>query len=258
MPRVREAPFSPKTRRLVYDGAMSEAKRPPRRIGILGGMGPAAAIDLQAKVLAATPAAEDREHLPVVAWNVPQVPDRVAAVLGRGPSPLPAMIEGARALEAAGCEAFAVACNTAHYWAAELAGSVRIPLLHIADCAVEALARRPVPPMRVGLLATRGTLAAAFYGERLARRGFEWIVPTDDEQDRLVAGAIARVKAGDAAGARAPFEAAAGALAGRGADVILLACTELPIAAEGARCPVPLLDASRALAEALVDFSLRR
>jgi aspartate racemase len=221
-------------------------------------MGPAAAIDLQAKVLAATPAAHDREHLPVVVWNVPQVPDRVAAVLGAGPSPLPAMIEGARALEAAGCEAFAVACNTAHHWAGELAASVRIPLLHIADAAVEALARRPVPPMRVGILATRGTLAAAFYGERLARRGFDWIVPSGEEQRTLVDEAIARVKAGDRAGARAPFEAAAGALAARGAEAILLACTELPLAAEGAACPVPLLDASRALAEALVDFSLRR
>jgi aspartate racemase len=110
----------------------------------------------------------------------------------------------------------------------------------------------------VGILATRGTLAAAFYGERLARRGFQWIAPTGDEQDRLVDTAIARVKAGDAAGARAPFEAAARALADRGADLILLACTELPIAAEGAACPVPVLDASRALAEALVDFSLRR
>jgi aspartate racemase len=230
----------------------------PRRIGILGGMGPAAAIDLQAKVLAATPAAHDREHLPVVVWNVPQVPDRVAAVLGAGPSPLPAMIEGARALEAAGCEAFAVACNTAHHWAGELAASVRIPLLHIADAAVGALARRPVPPLRVGLLATRGTLAAAFYGERLARHGFDWIAPSDEEQRTLVDEAIARVKAGDRAGARAPFEAAAGALAARGAEAILLACTELPLAAEGAACPVPLLDASRALAEALVDFSLRR
>ena len=182
---------------------MSPAEPAPRRIGILGGMGPAAAIDLQAKVLAATPAATDREHLPVVVWNVPQVPDRVAAVLGTGPSPLPAMIEGARALEAAGCEAFAVACNTAHHWAGELAASVGIPLLHIADAAVDALARRPVPPMRVGLLATRGTLAAAFYGERLARHGFDWIVPTDEEQDRFVAEAIARVKAGDTAGALA-------------------------------------------------------
>jgi aspartate racemase len=237
---------------------MSDRKAAPRRIGILGGMGPAAAIDLQAKVLAATPAGEDREHLPVVVWNVPQVPDRVAAVLGSGPSPLPAMIEGARALEAAGCEAFAVACNTAHHWAAELAAAVRIPLVHIADAAVEALAKRPARPMRVGLLATRGTLAAAFYGERLARRGFEWLVPTEEQQRDLVDEAIARVKAGDAAGARAPLEAAVRALGARGAEVVLLACTELPIAAEGAAPAVPLLDASRALAEALVDFSLRR
>ncbi len=63
------------------------------------------------------------------------------------------------------------------------------------------------------------------------------------------------MKAGDAAGARAPFEAAARALAARGAEVILLACTELPLAAEGARSPVPVLDASRALAEAIVAFA---
>jgi aspartate racemase len=228
-----------------------------RRIGILGGMGPAAAIDLQAKILAATPAERDAEHVPVVVWNVPQVPDRVAAVLGEGPSPLPAMIEGARALEASGCEAIVVACNTAHHWAGELAASVQVPVLHIADAAMAAMQRIPRQPMRVGLLATRGTLAAAFYGDRLARRGFEWLAPTPEEQERFVDHAIARVKAGDAAGARAPFEAAARALADRGAEVILLACTELPLAAEGAQCPVPVLDASRALAEAVVDFSLR-
>lgn len=237
---------------------MSRDPLRPRRLGILGGMGPAAAIDLQAKILAATPAAADGDHLPVVVWNVPQVPDRVAAVLGRGPSPVGAMLEGARALEAAGCEAFAVACNTAHFWARELSAGVGIPLIHIADAAVDAMARLPVRPLRVGLLATRGTLAAAFYGERLAQRGFDWIAPSEAEQSGFVEEAIARVKAGDVAGARAPFEAAARALAARGADLILLACTELPLAAGGADCPVPVLDASRALAEALVDFSLGR
>ncbi|MBL0141155.1 MAG: amino acid racemase [Betaproteobacteria bacterium] len=230
----------------------------PRRVGILGGMGPAAAIDLQAKILAATPAATDRDHLPIVVWNVPQVPDRVAAVQGLGASPLPEMVAGAKGLEAAGCEAFVVACNTAHHWADELASSVRMPLLHIADSAIDAMARRAVAPMRVGLLATRGTLAAAFYGKRLAHRGFPWFAPTDKEQAQFVDEAIARVKAGDVAGARAPFEAAARALAVRGADLVLLACTELPLAAQGADCPVPILDASQALAQAVVDFSLRR
>jgi aspartate racemase len=252
-----EAPFSTKLRP-DYDVGMDNARKTPRRVGILGGMGPAAAIDLQAKILAATPARGDADHLPVVVWNVPQVPDRVAAVRGEGPSPLPAMQEGARGLEAAGCEAFAIACNTAYHWADALATSVRIPLLHIADAAMDALARLPAPPVRVGLLATRGTLAAAFYGERLAQRGFRWLVPTGDEQARFVDEAIARVKAGDVAGARAPFEAAARALAGRGAEVILLACTELPLAAEGVDCPVPVLDASRALAEAIVEFAMRR
>ncbi|MGE0357981.1 MAG: aspartate/glutamate racemase family protein [Burkholderiales bacterium] len=230
----------------------------PRRIGILGGMGPAAALDLQAKILAATPAESDAGHLPVVTWNVPQVPDRVGAVLGHGPSPLAAMVEGARALEAAGCEAFVVACNTAHHWAEELAGSVGIPLLHIADAAAAELARREPRPLRIGLLATRGTLAAAFYGRRLAERGFDWIVPEEAVQAACVDEAIARVKAGDPAGARAPFEAAARHLAGRGADLLLLACTELPLAARGAQCPVPVLDAGEALAHAVVQHSLRR
>jgi aspartate racemase len=236
---------------------MDTPAKAPRRIGILGGMGPAAAIDLQTKILAATPASRDAQHLPVVVWNVPQIPDRLAAILGSGPSPLPAILAGAHALEAAGCEAIAIACNTAHYWADDLAASLRVPLLHIADAAMDAMGRLPVRPMRVGLLATRGTLAAAFYGKRLAQRGFEWLVPTEEEQDRLVDRAIAQVKAGDIAGARAPLEAAAGALAARGADVLLLACTELPLAAEGANFPVPVLDATRALAATIVDFSLR-
>jgi aspartate racemase len=241
-----------------YDEPMNKPRIAPRRVGILGGMGPAAALDLQAKILAATPADGDEGHLPIVTWNVPQVPDRVAAVMGAGPSPLPAMITGARALEACGCEAFVVACNTAHHWAGDLAGAVRIPLLHIADAAVAALERLPVPPMRVGLLATRATVQAGIYGQRLAQRGFQWIAPTDEEQAKFVDPAIARVKAGNVAGARAPFEAAAQALAGRGAEAILLACTELPLAAQGARCPVPILDASQALADAVVAFALAR
>ncbi|HSJ97594.1 MAG TPA: aspartate/glutamate racemase family protein, partial [Myxococcota bacterium] len=75
---------------------------PPRRVGILGGMGPAATVDLMAKVLEATPATRDQDHVPLVVWSVPQVPARIPALRGEGPSPLPAMLEGARWLERAG------------------------------------------------------------------------------------------------------------------------------------------------------------
>jgi len=226
-----------------------------RRIGILGGMGPAAALDLQAKILALTPATRDEEHLPVVTWNVPQIPDRVAAIAGRGPSPLPAMAEGARALEAAGAEAIAIACNTAHHWADELEAAMRVPLLHIVDAVAEAIAALPARPARIGLLATRGTLASGFYGRRLEALGFDWIAPDEACQSAFVDPAIAAVKAADRGRAQERFCGAAAHLAGRGADLLLLGCTELPLASAGTQFESRCLDANRALAQWVVQFA---
>jgi aspartate racemase len=227
-----------------------------RRVGILGGMGPAAALDLQAKILALTPATRDEEHVPVVTWNVPQIPDRVAAIAGRGPSPLPAMAEGARALEAAGAEAIAIACNTAHHWADELRAGMRVPLLHIVDAVAVAIEARAARPARIGLLATRGTFASGFYGRRLEALGYEWIAPDEACQSAFVNHAIAAVKAADFDRARERFAGAASHLAGRGADLLLLGCTELPLASTGTEFESRCLDANHALAQAIVRFAL--
>ncbi len=228
----------------------------PRRIGILGGMGPAAAIDLQAKILALTPATRDEEHLPVVTWNVPQVPDRVAAIEGRGPSPLPAMAAGVRALEGAGVEAIAIACNTAHHWAGELQAGMRVPLLDIVDAVAQAIEARPSRPRRIGLMGTRGTLASGFYGRRLEALGYAWIAPDEACRAAFVETAIAGVKAADLATARERFGLAARHLLDRGADLLLLACTELPLALPGSGLEDRCLDANHALAEAVVRFAL--
>ncbi len=233
---------------------MDSPSFPPRRVGILGGMGPAAAIDLQLRVLALDTAAREEDHVPVLVWNVPQVPDRVAAILGTGASPLPAMLAGARALEAAGAEAIAIACNTAHHWAAELAAGLRVPLLHIADAAIAALERRTPRPGTVGLMGTRGTLASGFYARRLERRGFAWIAPGEAGQ-REVDAAIAAVKSADRSAAARHFRAAAEGLRGHGAGTFLLACTELPLAAPGSGFEADCLDANLALAEAIVAWS---
>ena len=227
-----------------------------RRVGILGGMGPAAALDLQAKILALTPATRDEDHLPVVTWNVPQIPDRVAAIAGRGPSPLPAMAEGARALEAAGAEAIAIACNTAHHWAESLRAGMRVPLLHIVDAVAEAIAARPARPARIGLMGTRGTLASGFYGRRLEALGFAWIAPDEACQASCIDPAIAAVKRADRAGAVERFSGAARHLRERGADLLLLGCTELPLALPGSGFEACSLDANHALAQAVVRFAL--
>ena len=227
----------------------------PRRIGVLGGMGPAATHDLLGKVIALTPAETDQDHVPLVIWNVPQVPPRIPAIRGEGPSHVPAMAEGMRALEAAGCEAIAIACNTAHHWAEALASEVSVPLLHIADAALAEIERVRPGARRVALLGTRGTLASGFYRRRLEPRGIEVIEPREAEQQAIDA-TIALVKRNRLEEARAAFSPVVHAMRADGAEAIVLACTELPLAAPPQGSGPPLVDPTLALARAIVGFAL--
>src|SRR5262245_16312339 len=100
-----------------------------KTIGVIGGMGPAATADLFAKLLAATPAERDQDHLRVLIDNNPHLPDRNAAIAGRGPSPGPHLAESARGLERAGADFLIMACNTAHAFVADIEAAISIPLL---------------------------------------------------------------------------------------------------------------------------------
>lgn len=223
----------------------------PRLIGILGGMGPAATLDLQAKILAQTDAARDQDHIPTVVWNVPQIPDRPAAVAG-GPSPLPAMIEGAQALQQVGASAIAMPCNTAHYWAEPLQAALDIPLLHIVDACVAEL---PADPGMLAILGTRVTLGASFYQQRLADRGIRHLVPQEPEQAQLLA-AIQAVKSGQTEQGRPLFQSAAKKLLATGATRLVLACTELPLLSPGSGFEAQCIDPTAALARACIRHAL--
>ena len=80
-------------------------------LGVLGGMGPLATVDFLKKLIEETPATRDEDQIPVVAWSVPQIPSRPAAITGNGESPLPAMLAGIRTLKAAGAVALAIPCS---------------------------------------------------------------------------------------------------------------------------------------------------
>ena len=227
-----------------------------RMLGVLGGMGPLATADFLGKLAQATPAARDQDHIPVIAWSVPQVPDRVPAILGNGPSPLPAMLDGVRTMKNAGAQGIAIACNTAHYWYDQLLDQGGLPILHIADAALAEAARRAHGARRIGLLATSGTIAAGFYQSRFQLAGCEALLPVQSEQDKLQQ-AISLVKANEIAPATALAESVALALLTAGAEVLIAGCTELPIAL--ARCSAAvkprLVDATAALAGACVAWA---
>ncbi len=225
---------------------------PFRAIGILGGMGPAATVDLMQKVIDATPASCDQAHVPMIVWNVPQIPDRNTFISGGLISPCPAMCAAARALADAGAQAIVIACNTAHHWADEVAAAANRPLIHIADAALAQLKRDNIKSAM--LLATNGTHQLGLYDKRAANFGVTLQKPDDANQAKITA-VIALVKAGRLDEAREKLLITLVDLMKNGANAFVLGCTELPLAVRGTAFEAQSIDATAALAREIVKFS---
>lgn len=223
-----------------------------RTIGVIGGMGPLATADFYLRLVRATPAEVDQDHLHVLIDSNAAIPDRTAAIEGRGPDPTPALVETARRLVRAGAEVLAMPCNSAHAFLDPIRRAVPVPVLDMmAEVAGAAAALRPAPST-VGLLATAGTVRQRLYERALARRGIGVVLP-DAAAQRVVSGVIASVKAGDTGAAvRARAREAAADLTRAGAGAIVLGCTELPLVFGPDDAAVPVLDGTEILARAAV------
>lgn len=241
-------------------GPEASSSEAPPLIGILGGMGPLAAVDLMQKLIAETAAPRDQLQIPVVCWNVPQIPDRQRALAGDGMSPLAAMQAGVAVLNAAGATRIVIACNTAHFWFDALAAASRAPLIHIVDATIASLAMLQEQggslPSTVGLLATQGTLDADLYQSRLARLGISCLIPSRADMTQLFTPGCYAVKQGRMEEGAALLTQAAHHLAHRGAEKLLLACTEVPLALADAAPALQAIaiDPTRALAQACVRY----
>lgn len=164
-------------------------------IGVIGGMGPLATADFLSKVIAATPAERDEQHVPMLISNDARIPPRPAAILAGAESPLPRLREIRDRLVAAGATALVMPCNTAHHWHAALTADCALPFPSIIDAACDDAAARVARGSRVGLVATRATLAAKLFEPALAARGLLPLLPSDALLDTLLLPAIAHVKA---------------------------------------------------------------
>jgi aspartate racemase len=237
----------------------NSAHMQPKLVGILGGMGPAATVDLMHKVIEFTPASRDQDHVPLVVWNVPQIPARTEAIdSDSAPSPIAALEEGARALATAGAATIAIACNTAHFWAAEIETASGLPLLHIADAALDELSERTQRSgsrARAVLLATGGTHRTGVYAHRAVARGMLLEV-CDEANQAEVERAITWVKRGDVEQAVRVLQPVLDSLRANGVEIFVLGCTELPLVVQAMYSQIQCVDATAALARSIVAFSL--
>lgn len=198
-----------------------------RRVGILGGMGPEATILLMQKVLAAVPARDDADHVPLIVHQNPGVPSRIARLIeGRGEDPAPVLAAMARDLAAAGADALAMPCNTAHAYAGEIAAATPLPFLDMRDATVRALGGG----RRIGMLASPAVRLTGAFDRAFAGAGLTMVWPGDEAP---VLALIRQVKAGISADeGRARLAALAAPLAAE-CDHLLVACTELSLLTEG-------------------------
>jgi aspartate racemase len=217
-------------------------------------MGPAATLDFFARVLAATPAERDQEHLRLIIDDNPTLPDRNLALAGKGPSPGPALAAMARGLEVQGADFLVMPCNTAHAWQAEIEAAIRIPFVSLIEETVAAVAHSAPKARRVGLLATLG--GRTLYEPTLAARGYEVIACEGEAFERQMA-LIYRIKTGDVGPeVRRGAASLARWLAEAGAEVVLAACTEIPLVMGPGDLDVPFLDATEVLVARTIAYAL--
>lgn len=232
---------------------MTPGRRP--LIGVLGGLGPAASADLYVKLVAATSASGDRDHVRVIIDGDPDVPDRQAAIAGEGPSAAPAIVAKALRLKAAGADVLAMACHAAHAYRPDIEAATGLPFVSLIEVAVDAASAGAPAAGTVGLLATPATLDASLYDEPVARSGRRLVTPDDlaGGRERFMS-LVWRVKAGDTSSVvREAMAGLASELVAAGAEVVIAACTEVPLVLSAEAVSVPLVDATAALAARLVE-----
>jgi aspartate racemase len=216
-------------------------------------MGPEATVDLMARIIKATPARDDVDHIRMLVDNNPKVPSRIQAIVdGDGESPILCLQDMARRLAAWGVDFLAMPCNTAHYYHREIQQSVAVPVLDMVELAVRQVAAS-VPGLKaVGLLASTAVLKIRLYEKQFAENGITLLAPADDFQEGVMNG-IKRIKTSSYGGEVVEaVQAAADHLVERGSGALLVACTELSIICQEIRSTVNIFDSAQILAEAIV------
>lgn len=215
-------------------------------------MGPAATVDFYDKLVRATPGSRDQEHLGVILWSDPTVPDRIQAFDGSGPDPTPWLEEGIDHLIDCGAEILVVPCNTIHIYLSDVVRNKDIEFISIIDAAADAAVHEQ-EGSPIGLLATDATLASGLYQRALEAQGVKATLPSPEMQNLLKA-VIGQIKAGDTGQqVRNDVSRILAELNQGPATAVIAACTEISVVLAQIDSDIRIVDPSLALAQKTVE-----
>lgn len=216
-----------------YALAHEERERPPGfKIGIIGGVGPAATVDFMNKIIRNTDACRDQDHVKLIVEHNPKIPDRTANLIADGEDPTIAIYSACKRLEANDAALIAIPCNTAHAYVERIQPYLSIPIVNMLFETISYTLRHYSGREKVGLLATSGTIASRVYHDAAQGAPFELIVPDQEHQQKVMRAIYGEkgVKAGYVEGeCKEDLMQALTHLVDRGATVVILGCTELPL-----------------------------
>lgn len=216
-------------------------------LGVIGGLGPIATAHFMELVINMTDVDTDQQHLPMIVYNMPFIPDRTAYILDNTKeNPLPTMLEIGRTLESQGANYIAVPCVTAHYFMDALEAEIAVPLINGVRETVSHLKENGI--QKVGIMATDGTIRSGIFSRELEKQGLTPIAPGADAQADVMHLIFNNVKAGKPA-EMDRFFATAEDLRSQGAQAIILGCTELSLIKRDHEIGAGFVDAMEVLAQ---------
>ena len=224
-------------------------------IGILGGMGPEATIDLYYRIIRATPAKKDQEHIKTIIYSNPKISDRTNAILFKGISPLPELITTALSLQKAGADFLIMPRNTAHYFIEPLKKSVDIPILNMIKITSKHIHEKFSYHNNIGLLATDGTIRSNIYQKSL-KKDKEFHIPDNKDQKLVMSAIYEHIKAGKLESGKHILNNISEKLRMSGANIIIAGCTEISLVLKNGDLEIPILDPLQLLAEYAVKVAL--
>ena len=223
---------------------------PRKTLGVIGGLGPIATAHFLELIIRMTQADTDQEHLDIIIYNRPSIPDRTGYILDpTKPNPLPEMIRVGNALARQGASLIAIPCMTAHYFHADLTRYIEAPIIHAIHETAAHLKKHGIT--RAGILATDGTIKSKLFQRELEKHGIEAIVPGMEAQKCVMSIIYDDIKANRPADMD-KFDFASRELWRGGAEAIILGCTELSLVKRDYPIGAGYLDAMEVLARRCV------
>lgn len=225
-----------------------------KTIGVLGGMGPAATVELFSRIVTNTNAKSDDEHAKIVIINDPTIPDRTRYILGKGENPIPKLKQNLVKLANAGADVAVIPCMTAHTFISELEYDSPIPIINAIKLVEDCLSSEKLNIKNVGLLATSGSIKARVFQNQLTKK---IIVPNHENQKLLMD--IIYGKDGIKAGFINSeiidrINNIIDDLKKDGAQAIIAGCTEIGLVMNNDNAKVPIIDPISLLAEEAIKI----